>query len=86
MVPVEAVTVHVTAAVPVIAPETPHMRGKASSPPAFVTSPHRPASTTVVSAHGKNRGAYMDVMLEVHSSWQLLVRTADCVYQLSAQT
>lgn len=56
MVPVEVVTAHVTAAAPAIAPGTPHMREKASSPPAFVTSPHPPASTTVVSVHGENRG------------------------------
>lgn len=83
MVPVEAVTAHVTAVAPAIAPGTPHMREKDSSPPAFVTSPHLPASTTAVSVHGKNRGL-MDVMTEVHSSWQLLLRTADCVYQLTA--
>lgn len=28
----------------------------------------------------------MDVMLEGHMSWQLLLRTADCIYQLAAQT
>lgn len=28
----------------------------------------------------------MDVMLEVCSSWQLLFRAADCIYQLTAQT
>lgn len=49
MVPAEAVSTHATAAVPVIVPGTHHMRGKASSPPAFVTSPHLPASTTAVS-------------------------------------
>lgn len=56
MVPVEAVTAHVTAAAPAIAPGTPHMREKASSPPAFATSPHPPANTTAVSVRGKNRG------------------------------
>lgn len=47
MVPVGAVTAHVTADAPAIAPETPHMREKASSPPAFATSPHPLANTTL---------------------------------------
>ena len=84
MVPAEAVTAHVTAAAPAIAPGTPHMREKASSLPAFVTSPHPPASTTTVNEHEKR--AYMDVVLEVQSSWHLLLRTADRVCQLIAHT
>ncbi len=58
MVPVEAVTAHVTAGAPAIAPGTPRMREKASSPPASATSPHPPANTTAVSAHGKKEGLY----------------------------
>lgn len=48
MVPVEAVSTRATAAVPAIVPETPRMRGKASSPPVFGMSPRPPASTTAV--------------------------------------
>lgn len=49
MVPAEAVSTRATAAVPAIVPETPRMRGKASSPPVFGMSPRPPASTTAVS-------------------------------------
>lgn len=55
MVPAGAVTAHVTAAAPAIAPGTPRMREKASLPLAFATSHHPPANTTVVSVRGKNR-------------------------------
>lgn len=76
MVPVGAVTAHVTVAAPAIAPGIPHMRGKASSPPAFATSPHQPVNTTVVSMHGKNTGLIIEATVEVHSSWQLLLATS----------
>lgn len=86
MVLVGAVTVHVTDAAPAIAPGTLRTREKASSPPAFVTSPHPPGSTTVVSMHGGEQGAYMDVIaVEVCGFWQPMSVTADCIYHLTIQ-
>lgn len=83
MVPAEVVTARATAAAPAIAPGTRHTREKASSPPAFATSPRPPASTTVVSARPETQGAYRGVMLGARSPQQ---GTANQVHPLALQT
>lgn len=89
MVPVGAVTVHVTAAAPAIAPGIPHTKEKASSPPAFETSLHPPANTTVVGMLGENRGLIWMSCLgglqllaaAVQNSWlHLSTGSSDMVY------